>query len=221
MSLIKNYNLSEENFFSDEEHTSSKKLRNLLVFVMPGCNAYKNDPKKTAEVFFTTINQYWGALKKANVSCRFVEYNKEIFNIMVQTAKKIIPDLHIEVEEETNKAPLAQYQIADTTLKLSTEALHLDSPGNASASTVCLLPAKLSNASKKALKFDHPHAAAVHFANFVKAPQNRKDAAMQLKEAYKLAIMAILERPYITTVHLLLMAQGTWGTLLRKVCLRF
>lgn len=64
-----------------------------LVFVMPGCGAFKNPEKTTALHFISAIKYYYEELKQHNITCHIAEYNPNIFNLLQNTWNDCGPEL--------------------------------------------------------------------------------------------------------------------------------
>lgn len=55
-----------------------------VVFVMPGCGAFKNPEKPTAAQFISTIKYYSQHFAALNIHCYLAEYNKSLYQLLQQ-----------------------------------------------------------------------------------------------------------------------------------------
>lgn len=53
-----------------------------VVFIMPGCGAFKNPEKQTALQFISTIKYFYPELSKLKIACHIAEYNPKVYKLL-------------------------------------------------------------------------------------------------------------------------------------------
>ncbi|CDZ78959.1 hypothetical protein BN59_03274 [Legionella massiliensis] len=56
-----------------------------VVFIMPGCGAFKNPEKSTAAHFISSIKYFYPELQAKNINCYVAEFNPELHQLLEQT----------------------------------------------------------------------------------------------------------------------------------------